>query len=524
MKNTLKQFIRKDVEQMESYVPGVSAWDLAKKYNQNIKNIIKLNTNENPYGPSPKAKKAILNTLLHYYPPSDYSELRDKLAKYSEVKKENIVVGAGSDEVIDLILRVILKEGDVILNCPPTFGMYEIYNRLNRGNTININRKMDFSIDIELVIKKAKNKKVKAIFLSNPNSPTGNLMSREDVIKIVKTGKLVIIDEAYAEFAMQTSIPLLKKYQNLIILRTLSKWAGLAGLRLGYGIMSSFLVDQIFKIKPPYSISIATEQAAIATFEDLTYTKRSINKIVIEREKMYKKLRNIKNITVFPSFGNFIFVQTRNEDYETIKNLFEKNKIAVRYFPNLNNGIRVTIGKPEQNKKVLHVFKNFSIEKKCAFLDRDGTLIFEPQDTFQIDSIERLKILEGVIKGLKLLLKNNYELFMVSNQDGLGTSLFPKADFDAPQNKMLEIFKQNGISFREIFICPHSYLAKCKCRKPKTGMVNKFLQQNIIDKSNSFVCGDRKTDQAFAKNIGIKYVLMQTNGDFLKALKKAKIL
>lgn len=524
MKSTIKQYIRKDVAQMESYVPGTSAWDLAKKYKQNIKKIIKLNTNENPYGPSPIAKKAILNTLLQYYPPSDYLNLREKLANYAKVKKENIVVGAGSDEVIDLILRVILQDGDVIINCPPTFGMYEIYNRLNRGNTVNVYRNQDFSLNTEMIINKCLDGNVKAIFLSNPNSPTGTLDSQEDLIKILETGKLVIVDEAYCEFSLQTVVPLLAKYQNLIILRTLSKWAGLAGLRLGYGIMSPYLAEQIFKIKPPYSISVATEQAAIATLGDLTYTKKSIQKIITERDKMFKKLLKIHSIKIYKSYGNFIFVQTKKYDFEKIRKSFEDHKIALRYFPKLNNGIRITIGKPDQNKKVLGVFQIYFSEKKCAFLDRDGTLIFEPQDTFQIDSIEKLKILNGVIKGLKELIKNDFELIMISNQDGLGTSSFPKEDFDAPQNKMLAIFKRNGITFKEIFICPHSYMAKCKCRKPKLGLVRKYLLENKIDKTSSFVCGDRNTDQALAKNIGIKFISMQTNGDFYESLKKGKVL
>lgn len=162
--------------------------------------------------------------------------------------------------------------------------------------------------------------------------------------------------------------------------------------------------------------------------------------------------------------------------------------------------------------------------KKYAFLDRDGTLIFEPQDTFQIDSLEKLKILDGVIKGLKELTQKGYTLVMITNQDGLETSSFSKADFNAPQNRMLSIFKNEGIKFKKIFICPHLPSENCDCRKPKTGLVKKFLINNKIDKSKSFVCGDRKNDSLFAKNIEIKFIPMQTNGNFYTALRRGEVI
>lgn len=164
------------------------------------------------------------------------------------------------------------------------------------------------------------------------------------------------------------------------------------------------------------------------------------------------------------------------------------------------------------------------MNKKYAFIDRDGTLIFEPQDTFQIDSIEKLKILGGVIRGLKELKRLGYELIMITNQDGLGTKSFPYANFEAPQNRLLSIFEDNGIKFKKIFICPHLPAQCCDCRKPKTGLVRKFLKRNPPDRTNSFVCGDRETDRQFAKNIGVKFITMRTNGDFYTALVKGGII
>lgn len=158
--------------------------------------------------------------------------------------------------------------------------------------------------------------------------------------------------------------------------------------------------------------------------------------------------------------------------------------------------------------------------QKYAFIDRDGTLIHEPQDTFQIDSLEKLKILDGVIEGLKEFLAKGYKLIMVSNQNGVGTPSFPKENFELPHNKMLEIFKENGIVFEKVFVCPHFLEDNCACRKPKTGLVDEFLRISAVDKDHSFMGGDRKTDEEFARNIGVRFIPMKTNGDFDEVVKQ----
>ncbi|HZE87799.1 MAG TPA: histidinol-phosphatase, partial [Methylomirabilota bacterium] len=347
------------------------------------------------------------------------------------------------------------------------------------------------------------------------------LIEQKDIINILKTGKLVVVDEAYAEFSNVTVIPLLKKYDNLIVVRTFSKWAGLAGLRIGYAITSPTFVDQLLKIKPPFNINNAAEAAAIATLQDLSYTTKTIKKIITDRERLYKILQTFSFIKVYPGFGNFLFLQTDKENFVSLKKLFEKNKIALRYYSALN-GIRITIGKPLQNNKIIIVIRSFTFQQKYAFLDRDGTLIFEPQDTYQIDSIKKFKILDGVIQGLTLLKNQGYKLVMVTNQDGLGTDSFPKVAFQLAQNTLLGILKKEGIIFSDIFICPHFSSDQCRCRKPKTGLVTSLL--NNIDKKNSLVCGDRNTDKEFAKNLGINFVPMKTNGNFYEALIKKELI
>lgn len=155
--------------------------------------------------------------------------------------------------------------------------------------------------------------------------------------------------------------------------------------------------------------------------------------------------------------------------------------------------------------------KSGQMLQKYAFIDRDGVLIFEPQDDFQIDSLEKLKILDGVIDALEKLQTNDYKLVMVSNQNGVGTESFPTEDFEIPHNKMLEIFQENGVEFDQVFVCPHFPEDNCNCRKPKTGLVDDFLQKITLDRENSFMVGDRQTDVQFGENIGIKGYQIKTN-------------
>lgn len=154
---------------------------------------------------------------------------------------------------------------------------------------------------------------------------------------------------------------------------------------------------------------------------------------------------------------------------------------------------------------------------KYAFLDRDGTLLFEPQDTYQIDSVKQLRILDGVIDGLKKLIEKGYSLIMVTNQDGLGTRDYPRSSFQAVQKKFLAVCKQNGITFKKIFFCPHLPSEECDCRKPKLGLVRAMVTNQTIDKL-SFVCGNRENDKLFAKNMDLRFIPMQTNTNFYTAL------
>jgi len=374
IKKKLNEIIRKDIAEMESYIPVASVWDLARKYGQDIQDIVKLDAGESQLGFSPKVLKALTSDgAYNFYPDPEYKELRQALARYTNAAVENIMVSSGADELLDLIFRLILEAGDQVINCPPTFGMYPVLTKLNKGQILSVSRNEDFSFNIA-DIKKAINEKVKCIVVCTPNNPTGTVTTEQEIVSLLETGKLVVVDEAYYEFSGKTVASLVAKYPNLIVIRTLSKWAGLAGLRLGYGIMDPFFVQQLFKIKPPYNVNLAANIAGLAALEDTRWSKKTIETIVSQRERLSKSIGSLIGFKVYPSEANMLFIKMKN-DISKLKNFLEKKKIAVRYYESFS-AVRLSIGTQEQNELVLSAFKEFSTQQIDSVLfDMDGVLV-----------------------------------------------------------------------------------------------------------------------------------------------------
>ena len=255
--------------------------------------IIKLDGNENPYGCSPKVYQALASyPYYNIYPDPEQRELRQALENYTGLSIEHIVCGSGSDELIDLILRLFLNPGDKVINCSPTFGMYPFNTELCGGKVVDVPRNEDFALDIK-GIKGALNGKTKVIFVASPNNPTGNTSSEQEIVELVDTGRIVVVDEAYFEFSGVTMANLVPNYPNLIVLRTFSKWAGLAGLRIGYGFFPTEVASYLMKIKPPYNINAAAQTAVLASLTDIDYLRHNVAKIVAERERLFAKLNVI---------------------------------------------------------------------------------------------------------------------------------------------------------------------------------------------------------------------------------------
>lgn len=324
-----------------------------------ISNVIKLNANENPYGASPRLQKA-LNEFndYHIYPDPKQNIAREALANYVGISPDNILVGAGADELIDLILRCTIVKGDAVMVCSPTFGMYSFSTYVNAGVLIDVPRDQNFDLDL-VSIKKSINDRTKVIFLTSPNNPTGNLVSLGDLKEILEHDILVVMDETYFEFSRESSVELLVDYPNLIVLRSLSKWAGLAGLRIGYAIMDPAIVDFIMKIKNPYNLNIAAQIALITSLDDISYLQSNVDLIIKERERIYSIFSSMGTVMPYPSRGNFILCKFNyGIALEIYKKLAHKG-IFVRYFdaPVLKDCLRITVGRPEHNNLLMEVIK-----------------------------------------------------------------------------------------------------------------------------------------------------------------------
>jgi histidinol-phosphate aminotransferase len=354
----LAKFIRTDIAKMASYAPAPYLSDLEEKYACQRDEILKLDQGENIYGPVPGLGEALSRNGNNFnlYPDPEYKKLRSAIGKYVGVDREYVMVGSGADELLDLILRLILGEGDEVIYCPPTYGMGAMLISLNKGRIVAVPRNDDFSLNIRS-IKDRVSGRTKAILICSPNNPTGNTAAREEIEAALSIGKPVIIDEAYFEFCDKTSITLLHEHRNLIILRTFSKWAGLAGLRLGYAVMDPYFIDEIFKIKLPFNVNAAAEIGGLVALDNLALAEAAVRKIISERERIYGVLNDIPGFTVYPSEANFLFIRTKH-NLSALKSHLENNRIFPRYYEE-QNAIRLTIGKPDQNDKVVACLRSF---------------------------------------------------------------------------------------------------------------------------------------------------------------------
>ena len=359
MPEGIEKLIRSDLAGFAGYSAAKSPETLAGKTEVSVENIIKLDANENPYGCSPRVSQALAtSTNLSIYPDSGQEELRKLLERYTGINARHIVAGSGSDELIDLILRLFIEPGDEVINCVPTFDMYRFSTRLCGGTLVEVPRDENFAIRVK-EITAAINKKTKIVFLANPNNPTGTIIPRENIIEILGSGVPVVIDEAYYEFSGQTVAPLVSQYKNLMVLRTFSKWAGLAGLRVGYGIFPAEIADYLLTIKPPYNVNMAALVAVKESLEDMDYLLNKVRSIIGERERLLGKLKQFSWLRPLPSQANFVFCSVLTGEARVLQQKLQDKGILVRYFdqPQLQNGIRISAGKPEDTDTLIRTLQ-----------------------------------------------------------------------------------------------------------------------------------------------------------------------
>ena len=352
--------IRPDLLTLPAYTPILPFEVLSARLGRAPRDIVKLDANENPYGPSPRALEALAHLeYAHIYPDPEATALRQALAAHTGLPAEQLIAGAGADELIDLVLRLFLAPGDGVLDCPPTFGMYPFDTALNAGQIINVPRRPDFSVDVPAVAAAVAGQRPKLVFLASPNNPDGSVINDADLRRLLALPLVVVLDEAYIEFhgAEHSRMGWVREYENLIVLRTFSKRAGLAGLRVGYGAFPSALMPHLWKIKQPYNISVAASAAACAALADPAYLEYIVGVLVAERERLAAGLASLPYLRPYPSRANFILCRVVGRDARELKLAMEREGILIRYFnkPGLTDCIRVSVGKPEHTDALLAV-------------------------------------------------------------------------------------------------------------------------------------------------------------------------
>ena len=355
----IEKLIRPDLASFGGYSASTSPETLKGKVEVPVENIIKLDANENPYGCSPRVSQALaVYTNFNIYPDDGQTGLRKLLAGYTGVDARHIVAGGGSNQLIDLILRLFVGRGDEVINCVPTFGIYRFSTELCGGTLVEVPRDENFAVNVAAV-KTAISKKTKMVFLANPNSPTGTIIPREDILEIVDTGVPVVVDEAYYEFSGQTVAPLVSQYENLIVLRTFSKWAGLAGLRVGYGLFPPKIADYLLRIKIPYNVNVAALVAVQESLKDIDYLLGTVKAIIAERERLFGELKKLEWLNPFPSQGNFILCAVLKGEARELRQKLQDRGILVRYFdqPLLRNYVRISVGKPEHTDALIKALR-----------------------------------------------------------------------------------------------------------------------------------------------------------------------
>ena len=355
----IEKLIQPHLKGFAGYSASTSPDTLKDKVDVPLDSLVKMNANENPYGCSPRVLKALSACrTLNIYPDNGQQELRKMLADYTGVPAECIVAGHGSNTLIDFLVRLFVGPNDEVINSIPTFDIYRFSTEICSGRVINVNRYDNFSINVK-GIKSSISPRTKLIFLATPNNPTGNVIPRKDILEIIETGLPIVIDEAYYEFSGETVIPLTEKYKNIIVLRSFSKWAGLAGLRIGYGVFPPRIASYMMAIKIPHNVNVAAEIAVRESLADIEFLQVRVKAIIKERARLYNELKNISWLMPYPSEANFIYCAVLQGNASEIHLKLQKKGILVRYFnqPLLKNSLRISVGKPEHTDALIKTLR-----------------------------------------------------------------------------------------------------------------------------------------------------------------------
>ncbi|HEX5417412.1 MAG TPA: histidinol-phosphate transaminase, partial [Chloroflexota bacterium] len=339
------RLLRPAMAGLEAYAAPRPLEEFARSLGIRPEDVVKLDQNENPYGCSPRVRQELAAfSWFHVYPDPDHRVLCERLAEYAGAEAGAIFVGNGSDELIELLLRLFVEPGDKVISAAPTFGYYATAAEVAGARYVTVPRGPRFEIIPEAIAEQV-DARTKLVFVASPNNPTGNATPLEVVERLLALDVVVVLDEAYFEFAGRTALPLLNDgAENLVVLRTFSKWAGLAGMRLGYGIFPKPLREVVAAAKAPYSVSQAAEVAGLASLDDLAYLRSTVERILAERERLAAELARADLLVPYPSDANFLLCDVKGMSAARLQDELARRAILVRRYssPRLENCLRVS--------------------------------------------------------------------------------------------------------------------------------------------------------------------------------------
>ncbi|WP_407545637.1 histidinol-phosphate transaminase [Acinetobacter baumannii] len=349
------RFWSPEVRELEPYVPGEQP---------KIQNLLKLNTNENPYPPSPKVVEAVQEVLheqadvLRLYPDPDATVLKQAIAKQQNIDVSQVFVGNGSDEVLAHIFKAFFLQDEPILYPDITYSFYPVYSQFFGTKTKEIPLNENFEIDVRDYTQPNG-----GVIITNPNAPTSIALSLAEIEQVLQANpdRVVVIDEAYVDFGAESAVSLINRYENLVVCQTTSKSRSLAGLRVGFAIAQSHLIAALEAVKNSfnsYPIDRFAIAAAVASFEDQAYFEEQCQKVITSREKLVRDLTEL-GFNVLPSKANFIFATHSQHDAGQLAQKLREQGIIVRYFnkPRIKQFLRITVGTDEQNARLVQTLK-----------------------------------------------------------------------------------------------------------------------------------------------------------------------
>jgi histidinol-phosphate aminotransferase len=368
MKKECKKWLEEKlakIEALESYIPEKTIECAAKQYGLSLADIVKLNFNENLYMPR-KTLVALLKEVadecdVRLYPQEEEEKLREAITEYLTLHQGCVAMGNSSDEVMDRITRLFLEKGDNAVTFAPTFSVFGYCVKHNGAEYIRVPLQKGFKLDVE-AMQEAFTPEAKLLYLCSPNNPTGNQFGQGEVEALIEEFPgIVMVDEAYGEYADYSVVPLISKYENLMVLRTFSKAFGLAGLRLGYAVANPLLTKAVNKIPAPYAINIITLTMGRKLLENIGVMRTAVATLKTERGKLINALNEIRGVEAFDSRANFVLFNT-SKPYEDVYVNMLKRGLVIKKLGKLleyENCLRVTVGLPDMNTKFLNALREY---------------------------------------------------------------------------------------------------------------------------------------------------------------------